>query len=301
MAMVVGAMLAMAGTAMAAEYRSKQNGNWNQTTTWEEKSGVNWRPATAVPTSGDIATVLNGHTVTVSSNSQQITTLAVQTGGTLVISSTMDLSLAGSGPSAAIDGTFTVSGTFNLNSSSGTPYIAVRSTQSIPATGGVVVGQVASEIRIDANSAAVTMTNDGTIRSLVTIYGINTGSNAAAFSNHGVVKADAAGSLLIDAASPTANFSISDNGSAKWVVDVNGSAVLVFNKGFTGSGALEMKVSGGAATFNDSVTVGSLLYNLGTINVAASKSLTSGTAPSGSCGTMPANPLNGATSFSACP
>ncbi len=72
-------------------YRSKGNGSWTATNSWEQSpDGINnWTDATVIPTSGTLGiTIQSGHTITVSSavNSPNCTvngTLEVQNGGSL--------------------------------------------------------------------------------------------------------------------------------------------------------------------------------------------------------------------------
>lgn len=99
------------------DYQTRATGNWNSTSTWSVYVGV-WINAIAVPssTSGTI-TILNGHTVTVSSN-VTADQLVVNAGGQLTISSGQSLTIAAStGTDFSVSGTVTNSGTLTINSS----------------------------------------------------------------------------------------------------------------------------------------------------------------------------------------
>ncbi|WP_410222149.1 T9SS type A sorting domain-containing protein [Pedobacter sp.] len=83
-------------SSMASDYfRSVASGIWNNSQIWETSSnGIsNWSPATLVPTvNASKITILNGHTVTITSNISSIDDVEVQSGGTLVIQTSTALS-----------------------------------------------------------------------------------------------------------------------------------------------------------------------------------------------------------------
>lgn len=77
-------------------FKSKASGNWNSTGTWETSmDNTNWIDATLTPTSSaSSTTLLNGHTVTVTS-AATANSLTINSGGYLVINSTSSLDLSG--------------------------------------------------------------------------------------------------------------------------------------------------------------------------------------------------------------
>lgn len=71
------------------KYRSKQSGNWNALSTWESSvDGINWANATQLPTefNAELVTTRNGHTVTVSNNTQA-NKIVAESGSSLILSS----------------------------------------------------------------------------------------------------------------------------------------------------------------------------------------------------------------------
>lgn len=83
-------------TVGVPKFRSKNSGNWNATTTWEESvdGGATWVDAFGTPTSSDGAiTIRNGHTVAVSA-SVAIDEVTVDAGGQITINLGQTLTLA---------------------------------------------------------------------------------------------------------------------------------------------------------------------------------------------------------------
>lgn len=100
------------------EYRSKQSGTWNATTTWEYFNGVSWINAVATPTYLDATiTIQAGHTVTVTAsvNVDQVTVqsgaLVIHNNGTLKI---MD----GTGTDLVVNGTLELNASLTLDNNS---------------------------------------------------------------------------------------------------------------------------------------------------------------------------------------
>src|SRR5687768_233104 len=59
---------AFAGPSLG-DYRSTGSGNWNALATWQKYDGSDWIAATTIPsTAEEVITILNGHSVTVTSN-----------------------------------------------------------------------------------------------------------------------------------------------------------------------------------------------------------------------------------------
>lgn len=91
------------------EYRSLSSGNWNSASTWEQYSTVTgWAPAAAFPNSATaVATIQNGHTVTLSA-AAQVKTLNING---IVTTTSLNIltinylgSITGGGSAAYIDG-----------------------------------------------------------------------------------------------------------------------------------------------------------------------------------------------------
>jgi endo-1,4-beta-xylanase len=103
----------------AGNYRSHQNGNWNDVKTWENYDGSQWiSPAPNTPSivNGAIA-IQSGHTVTVSANdsADQVSVLA---GGTLVINGGVNFQVKdGTDDDLDVSGTLTNNGTIAKDAS----------------------------------------------------------------------------------------------------------------------------------------------------------------------------------------
>ena len=105
-----GAMLLNSGEVVPRvyQYRSKQTGNWNATTTWESSpDGTNWSNALSTPTSNDdVITIRNGHTVSIT-GSVTVDQVIVASGATLDLSSAVTFTINnGSGDDLDVSGTF---------------------------------------------------------------------------------------------------------------------------------------------------------------------------------------------------
>jgi hypothetical protein len=124
---------------VSGEYRSANSGNWNITSTWETYNGSAWVAASSTPTSSDnVITILNGHTVTITSN-LNVDQVVVNSGGQITINSGVVLTIAnGAGTDLDISGTLSNAGTFTLSSGatfsaqSGANYIHNQNTGNIP-------------------------------------------------------------------------------------------------------------------------------------------------------------------------
>jgi hypothetical protein len=86
---LIGLFLATQGVCSQTlnDYRSRNNGNWNQTSTWERFDGSNWVNATALPTASTAGVILirQGHTITITTN-VTIDQTIIEYGGKLVLS-----------------------------------------------------------------------------------------------------------------------------------------------------------------------------------------------------------------------
>ena len=105
-----GAMLLASGEVVPRvyQYRSKQTGNWNATTTWESSpDGTNWSNALSTPTSNDdVITIRNGHTVTISA-SVTVNQVVVASGGILDLNGGLTFTINdGAGNDLDVNGTF---------------------------------------------------------------------------------------------------------------------------------------------------------------------------------------------------
>ena len=90
------------------DYRSKQNGNWNSTSSWERYDGTNWINATLSPTSanGEI-TIRNTHTITITETVTYDQVTVEQEGQITVASSLISTTLSnGPGTDLIINGTW---------------------------------------------------------------------------------------------------------------------------------------------------------------------------------------------------
>jgi len=93
-----------AGEAAAAACNSKGTGNWNTAGTWS---------CGHVPAAGDSVTILNGHTITLNTNSNVLASLTVNAGGTFTTSGT-------SGSDLYLGGNLVNNGTINMQASTST-------------------------------------------------------------------------------------------------------------------------------------------------------------------------------------
>lgn len=96
-------------------YRSVQNGNWNDITTWESSpDNINWNPAVMTPTNlSRTITVISPHTVTINSRIRLDETI-VQNGATLSWQSFIPDIYNGPGIDLQINGTFWDNATGNV-------------------------------------------------------------------------------------------------------------------------------------------------------------------------------------------
>ena len=115
--------LAIEGTVVPVStlhYRSKNSGNWSDTSTWETSTDLStWDNSTSAPTYSDLTiTIHNGHIITITDSvtADQIT---IESGGQLIISSGQTLTLNnGPGTDMVINGTLLNSGTFTATNKS---------------------------------------------------------------------------------------------------------------------------------------------------------------------------------------
>jgi len=127
--------------SLASHYfRSKQTGNWNQTTTWESSPDqVTWINATLVPTSTSSGILIQtGHNVTIGTSGITLDQTTVQAGATLTYQGTgVSYTLAdGAGDDLTIDG----------------EYVHALGSNSIPTITGTVRIHTGGVIRISGGT-----------------------------------------------------------------------------------------------------------------------------------------------------
>ncbi|MGB4206048.1 MAG: hypothetical protein WBJ84_10585 [Bacteroidales bacterium] len=270
------------------DFRTKQNGNWNQTTTWQRFNGVSWENATTIPTYSDgIITVQSGHTVTVTADVQIDQTIVY---GTIIINESKELRIRdGNGTDLQVYGIIFNSGKLRhhtagsptLNYNSGAKYIhAVNgdrveyATWNANATCEIVGVTNSKPSRLDQNFGNVVwnctqQTKDFTLLDdLTQIQGnfslLSTNNMDIELSNTSSRVMNIAGNFLID---NTAKFTLSDK-SADNVMNVGGSFTIKNGSYFymsKGNGYTTLNVKG------DFIMTGGILsqnssYNRATIN-----------------------------------
>lgn len=162
----------------AGDYRSKQSGNWTSTSTWQTYNGTEWIDAATSPSSSSgTVTILNGHTVTISTDGLAIDQTVVDAGGVLTINlsneyheltindgtgdgltvnGTLNLSgaLRNEGEGLTGSGKVIINGTCNWNSGH------ITNTDFNIASGGVMNMEGSGECRINENGV---VNNSGTV------------------------------------------------------------------------------------------------------------------------------------------
>ncbi|MBK9637564.1 MAG: T9SS type A sorting domain-containing protein [Bacteroidetes bacterium] len=105
-----------ANAAVNGDYRSKTNGNWSSTSTWESYNGTAWVNASSTPTSiRNEITIRNGHAVTVSAN-VIVDQVIIEAGGTVNVNSSRTVTINnGTGTDFINNGTINNTGAINLS------------------------------------------------------------------------------------------------------------------------------------------------------------------------------------------
>ncbi|MGD8968070.1 MAG: C10 family peptidase [Anaerolineae bacterium] len=238
-------------TVVSDAYASAAAGNWSEGSTWEGGS---------VPPAGSSAIIKNGHTVTVDGN-RQCNDLVIESGGELVVSNGVNLSMAGDWVN---DGTFTPNnGTVTFNGSSAQA-IGGDSTfynlTSANTAGGVTAGDgaltvsnllhVQSDTFTSASDLADVQIDSGAILALsgdITVSGSWTNNGTFTHNNHDVTfdgssaqtvsgsSATGFNSLTVDSGAtvimetmPTVAATLTSNGTLRQTRDVNGSSDVSF-------------------------------------------------------------------------
>src|SRR5438552_1002409 len=103
------AKIEKAHATSVGDYQTAATGDWTSTSTWARWNGSSWvTPAPSVPTDADgVITILNGHTVTVSSNvSGKVDQLVIAAGGILELTSAGSITVSnGAGTDLIVNGT----------------------------------------------------------------------------------------------------------------------------------------------------------------------------------------------------
>ena len=102
--------------AVNGEYRTKNNGNWNSTSTWETYNGTAWVNAGTTPTSANnIITIQNTHAVTVTAN-VSVDQVVIEAGAILNVNSGRTVTVNnGTGTDFVNNGTINNTGTINTS------------------------------------------------------------------------------------------------------------------------------------------------------------------------------------------
>ena len=74
--------------ATSNTYYSYQSGDWNNASSWTSDPSGTTLINSGVPSNSDIVTILNGRTISISANTKQVSSLALNSGGILDIAST---------------------------------------------------------------------------------------------------------------------------------------------------------------------------------------------------------------------
>ncbi len=129
--------------ATNGEYRSKANGNWNSTATWEKFNGTSWVAATATPTYADgPITIKNNVTVTAGVSVDEVT---VNSNAQLTLNNGTFSVKRGTGNDLTVNGTLTIASTLTLKTQG---HIEVNGL-AIISTGGTLTLQGNSTIDIN--------------------------------------------------------------------------------------------------------------------------------------------------------
>lgn len=151
---VLGSLLLWSSVLLsqaAGDYRSKANGLWSATTTWEKFDGSNWVAASSIPTDADgEITIIAPHNVTIDA-AVSADQLKIKNNGALIIKFSTALTLKDqSGEDLECDGLLWVqSGIIN-----GPGTVQINSSGTLKMVGGVLNGP---------GTYATTITNNGTI------------------------------------------------------------------------------------------------------------------------------------------
>ncbi len=167
-------LLALFGSiAVAAQndFRSRQSGDWNQSSTWEEFIAGSWQLTGNTPdfNSGN-TTILSPHTVTVTA-SVTIDQTTIQLGGTLVVNDAVVVTLNnGSGTDFSCAGTVDLLAESFLDGAGSLSLTGTLEAGSLNATGALVAGTTVGNLRNSGTrsySTGSTVTYNGTSAQII--------------------------------------------------------------------------------------------------------------------------------------
>jgi hypothetical protein len=130
-------------------FRSRQNGNWNQSSTWEEFVGGSWQVTANTPTSASgTITIQNGHTVTVTAPVTVDRTI-VNSGGILQVNDGIVLTLtADPANSLTINGMLNMIGEAILTGPGNAVFVGSLTLGSANSTGAITAGNTLGNIQV---------------------------------------------------------------------------------------------------------------------------------------------------------
>ncbi|QOI97882.1 MAG: T9SS type A sorting domain-containing protein [Flammeovirgaceae bacterium] len=131
------------------DFRSRQSGDWNQASTWEEFIGGTWQLTSNTPTSAAGAiTIQSPHIVTVTAG-VTIDQTVINSGSTLVVNDGIDLVINnGAGNDLTINGTVDLLGESFLSGAGNMVLNGILGTGSLNSTGALVTGTSVGNLRI---------------------------------------------------------------------------------------------------------------------------------------------------------
>jgi len=134
-----GMNAAWAQTSTTDHFRSKANGNWNATATWESSpDGIAWINATLTPTNtANTITIRSGHTVTVTANVSTDQT-TVDAGGNLTVNNVTLTVADGAGTDLTVNGTLVLTGASGVITTTGTVAINNNAVYQHSRDGGTI-------------------------------------------------------------------------------------------------------------------------------------------------------------------
>lgn len=131
------------------DFRSRQSGDWNQSSSWEEFIGGTWQLTTNTPTSSSgVITILSPHTITVTAN-VTIDQTVINNGGTVIVNDGIDLGINnGAGNDLTVSGTIDLRGESFLSGAGNMVLNGILRCGSLNSTGALVTGTLVGNLRI---------------------------------------------------------------------------------------------------------------------------------------------------------
>jgi hypothetical protein len=103
-----------ARASSSGDYRTRQSGNWEGSSTWEKYNGYYWSTTSSAPDDDDkVITIRNGHTITIDENTDA-DELVIEAGGTLKVDDKSLKIKDGSGVDLTVYGTLTMNSKIKL-------------------------------------------------------------------------------------------------------------------------------------------------------------------------------------------